>query len=190
MNPSLTPLQVVNRALVEIAQGVALSGGTVGSNFDGSPNGIYAATLYQGAVQMLLRQQDYEFARTFVPLVSATVLTPPGWLAGFVYPVTAIRIRQVLPAGGFDITDPEPIRWDVGWDGTQQVIWTSNANTDGAIITTNQVTEGMWDDMFTEQMVRYLGSQLSIPIAGRPDFSEKMLDWSGKIGGADMDRDS
>ena len=48
----------------------------------------------------------------------------------------------------------------------------------------------MWDSMFTEQMVRYLGSQLAIPVAGRPDFSEKMLDWSGKIGGAAMDRDS
>jgi hypothetical protein len=38
--------------------------------------------------------------------------------------------------------------------------------------------------------VRYLGSQLVIPVAGRPDFSEKMLDWAGKVSGSDMDRDS
>ena len=63
MDLTLTPLKVVNRALVEIAQGVPLASGTPATNFDGSPNGIYAATLYQGAVQMLLRQQDYEFAR-------------------------------------------------------------------------------------------------------------------------------
>ena len=190
MDPTLTPLKVVNRALVEIAQGVPLASGNPGSNFDGSPNGVYAAQLYTGAVQMLLRQQDYEFSRTFVPLVPAVVLTPPGWLNGFVYPAQALRIRQVLPPGSFDITDPQPVRWDVGFDGTQQVIWTSVATTDGAIITTSAVTEAMWDSMFTEQMVRYLGSQLAIPVAGRPDFSEKMLDWSGKIGGADMDRDS
>ena len=57
MIPSLTSLDVVNRALTEIAQGVPLASGTVGTDFDGSPNGIYAAALYQGAVQMLLRQQ-------------------------------------------------------------------------------------------------------------------------------------
>jgi hypothetical protein len=190
MDLTLTPLKVVNRALVEIAQGVPLASGTPGTNFDGSPNGIYAAALYQGAVEMLLRQQDYEFSRTYVPLVNATVLTPPYWQNAYVYPAQALRIRQVLPPTLPGIDDPIPVRWDVGWDGTQQVIWSNLAFTDGAIITTRNVNETQWDSMFTEQMVRYLGSQLAIPVAGRPDFSEKMLDWSGKIGGADMDRDS
>jgi len=189
MDPSLTPLQVVNRALVEIAQGVPLASGTPATNFDGSPNGIYASTLYQGAVQMLLRQQDYEFAREVVALVPSAGPAPLGWSGEYVYPLTAVRIRQIVPATPFDLTDPQPIRWDTGFNGTDEVIWANIPNA-VAVITTNTVTEGMWDDMFTEQMVRYLGSQLAIPVAGRPDFSEKMLDWSGKIGGAAMDRDS
>jgi hypothetical protein len=189
MIPTLTSLEVVNRALVEIAQGVPLPSGTVGSNFDGSANGIYAAELYQGAVQMLLRQQDYEFSRELVVL-SPGSSNPNilGWTNVYVYPTYAVRIRQLVPVS-YDITDPQPIRWDTGFDGFQQVIYT-NLPAAEAVITSNLVTEGMWDDSFTEQMVRYLGSQLAIPVAGRPDFSEKMLDWSGRIGGANMDRDS
>lgn len=188
MDPSLTPLKVVNRALVEIAQGVPLASGNPGSNFDGSPNGVYAAQLYAGAVQMLLRQQDYEFSRGFVNLVASGNPPAPGWAYSYTYPAAATRIRQILPAGA-DPNDPQPVRWNVGDDGTTVVIWT---NVPGALacITTAVVDEADWDSMFTEQMVRYLGSQLAIPVAGRPDFSEKMLDWSGKIGGSNMDRDS
>jgi hypothetical protein len=190
MQPWLTDLLIVNRALVEIAQGVPLAGGNAGTNFDGSPNGIYAATLYAGAVQMLLRQQDYEFAREVVSLVSSGRAPALGWAYSYIYPLNAIRIRQILPAS-FDPNDPQPITWNVAFDGTAEVIYT-NATSAQAVITTADLTEspGRWDDMFVEQMVRYLGSQLAIPVAGRPDFSEKMLDWSGKIGGAAMDRDS
>ena len=188
MIPGLTPLAVVNRALVEIAQGVPLPSGTPGTNFDGSPNGVYAAQLYQGAVQMLLRQQDYEFSRLVFNLTISGGAPPLNWSYEYIYPVTAVRIRQIHPMP-LDTQDPQPIRWDVGFNGTQEVIWT-NAPGAMAVITTNTVTESDWDSMFTEQMVRYLGSQLAIPVAGRPDFSEKMLDWSGKIGGAAMDRDS
>lgn len=188
MIPSLTSLEVVNRALVEIAQGVPLVSGTPLTNFDGSPNGVYAAELYQGAVQMLLRQQDYEFSRDVATLVLSGGTAPLGWAFEYVYPLTCLRVRQITPAS-FDATDPQPVRWNVGFNGAGTVIWTSVAAAE-IVMTTNTVTEGQWDDMFTEQMVRYLGSQLAIPVAGRPDFSEKMLDWSGKIGGASMDRDS
>lgn len=188
MIPGLTSLEVINRALTEIAQGVPLASGTVGTDFDGSPNGIYAASLYQGAVQMLLRQQDYEFARGFVNLVPSGQAPAPGWAFSYTYPSVALRIRQILPVGA-DPNDPQPVRWDVGSDGTAVVIWT-NVPSALACITSSAVNEGDWDDLFTESMVRYLGSQLAIPVAGRPDFSEKMLDWSGKISGAAMDRDS
>jgi hypothetical protein len=189
MIPTLTSLEVVNRALVEIAQGVPLPSGTVATNFDGSANGIYAAELYQGAVQMLLRQDDYEFARELVVLSPASSFPNIiGWTNVYVYPTYAVRIRQIVPST-YDVTDPQPIRWDAGFDGFQQVIYTNVAEAQ-AVITTNLVTEGQFDDSFTEMLVRYLGSQLSIPVAGRPDFSEKMLDWSGKIAGSNAGRDS
>jgi hypothetical protein len=188
MIPSLTSLDVVNRALTEIAQGVPLASGTVGTDFDGSPNGIYAAALYQGAVQMLLRQQDYEFARDVVPLVTGGTSGLPGSPFSYVYPTNAVRIRTLLP-NNLNILDPQPVRWSVYFSNGVECVC-SNQLSYAAVITTNDVTEGDWDDSFTEAMVRYLGSQLAIPVAGRPDFSEKMLDWAGKVSGSDMDRDS
>lgn len=188
MDPGLTQLKVANRALVEIAQGNPLTGGDVSTNFDGSQNGIYAAELYNGAVRMLLRQQDWEFSRTVVVLSASGRGPAPGWSYSYTYPTVCERLRQVLPASP-DPFDPQPVRWEVGNDGSGQVIWTNVASAE-ATITTNAVTEAVWDDIFTEQMVRYLGSLLSMPVAGRPDFSKEMLDVAGKIGGAGMDRDS
>ena len=188
MDPTLTQLKVANRALVEIAQGNPLTSGDVSTNFDGSQNGIYAAELYNGAARLLLRQMDWEFARTVVTLSASGRGPAPGWTYSYTYPTACERLRQVIPVIT-DPYDPQPIIWEVGNDGTGQVIWTNVASAE-ATITTNAVTEGQWDDIFTEQMVRYLGSLLSMPVAGRPDFSKEMLNIAGNIGTAGMDRDS
>lgn len=271
----LTQLQVVNRALVEIAQAAPLASGTVATNFDGTARGVQAATLYPGAVATLLRNQDYEFCR------AATILTPTGktpplqWADEYIYPLDCERLRQVAPMS-WPALDPQPVRWDVGLSvfvgpiltatlgvggstyavgdtgivngvllgppatyqvltvssthvvtfsiasnggvytlgatlattpgGAQpgsgtgftvtvaaitpaRVIWTSVASA-GLIYSTNAVTEYDMDEMYVEQLVRYLGSLLAMPVAGRPDFSKEMLDIAGKMGIAGKDRDS
>ena len=192
MITTLTQLQVANRALTEIARLNPLVSGNVATNFDGSPQGIAAAQLYPGAVQMLLRQQDYEFSRRRVALTVTGNPAPGGWSYEYVYPSDCVKVRQVYPPAWVP-SDPQPIRWEVGDDAVAgvptTVLWTNQVN-DCLVYTTNQVTESNWDDIFTEQMVRYLGSALAPSVAGRPDFSREMLDIAGRIGQAGMNRDS
>lgn len=192
MPAGLTQLQVVNRALTEIARGNPLTSGNVASNFDGSAAGIAAATEYVGAVDLLLRQQDYEFSRKVAALVVSGNGAPLGWSQEYLYPTDCMKIRQVVPAT-WPVNDPQATRWDVGTSIVAAVqttvIWTNAA---GAVLTytTSNVTEAGWDSAFTEQFVRYLGSILSMPVAGRPDFSEKMLGIAGRLGAANQDKDS
>lgn len=273
-----SPLQIVNRAITEIAQGAPLISGDPTTNFDGTANGIYAATLYPGAVQMLLRNGDWEFCRRNLILIPSGGAAPMGWTREYQYPPDCLRVRQVVPALPIaDVFDPQPIRWDVGdfavsgiisvsflgfggagyahndtgtitgtfgtpatyivdtvdgggavltytltSDGSgfttgvflaaagggqpgigtgfnigvsavtftgARVIWTNQVNA-SLIYSTAFVTEAEFDSIFTEQLVRYLGSMLAMPIAGRPDFSREMLNAAGRIGQAGVDRDS
>lgn len=192
MPAGLTALQVVNRALAEIARGNPLGSGTVSSNFDGSANGIAAATLYNGAVQTLLSQQDFEFARRVNPLVLSGNNAPLGWTYEYIYPSDCMTLRQVAPQA-FSVNDPQATRWDVGTAvvaaAQTTVIWT-NALAAGAVYTTFSVTEADFDSIFTEQLVRYLGSMLAMPVAGRPDFAKFQLETAGRLGAANKDRDS
>ena len=188
MIPSLTSWQVVNRALTEIVQQPGVSSGTPATNFDGTPQGIYAATLYPGAVNLLLRQQDPEFARRVIALSLSGGTAPYPWAYEYVYPTDCVRVRQVRPAS-WDVTDPQPIRWDVGNNGSETVVWSSVASA-ALTYTSNAVTEGEWDDGFTEIVVRYLGSQLALPVSGRPDFSREMMEISGRMSGSLSQKDS
>jgi hypothetical protein len=185
MPPGLTQLQVINRSLTEIQQGSTIT------SLVGVP-GSYAATLYSGAVETLLRESDYEFSRMNVDLTLSGNAAPLGWLYEYLYPSDCIRLRQVAPAT-LNPFDPAPNRWDVGTSvvsGVQTtVIWTNAANAQ-AVYTTDNVTESDWDSIFTEAMVRYLGSQLALPVAGRPDFSKQMLTVSGRLIGAGQNKDS
>jgi hypothetical protein len=69
------------------------------------------------------------------------------------------------------------------------VLWTTEVNAQ-LVYTTDNVTEDDWDSMFTEQMVRYLGSMLVMPVGGRPDFAREFLNQAGGVGIAGKDRDS
>lgn len=192
MDPSLTQLQVANRALTEIARGQPLAGGDVASNFDGTPSGMYVATVYQGAVQTLLRQQDYEFSRRVAALVTTGNTPPAPWSYEYTYPSDCIRVRQVMPQT-WDANDPQPVRWEVGTAavvGSQVVVIWTNQPSARLTYTSSAVTEGEWDDIFTETAVRYIGSMVALPVAGRPDFAREQLDTSGKLSGVGGDRDS
>ena len=184
-----TPTDIVNRALTEIAARQPL-GGTY-PTFDGSAAGIAAAQLYEPAVEFLLRQQDWEFARMVVDLTESGT-APLQWTYQYLYPDDCVRVRQVVPAS-WDIDDPYAVRWDVGTaliaSVETRVLWTTEVNA-GLVYTTDSVTEDEWDSMFTEQMVRYLGSMLVMPVGGRPDFSREFLNQAGGVGIAGKDRDS
>lgn len=192
MPAGLTSLLVANRALVEIARGNPLASGTVATNFDGTASGIYAATLYTGFVQQLLRTQDFEFSRKDVALALSGNTAPLGSTYEYLYPADCLRLRQVHPAT-WDETDPQPVNWDVGTALVSAVqttvIWTDQATAWGCYTTLN-VTEADWDPTFTEQMVRYLGSALAMPVAGRPDVSREFLKIAGGVGQTNLDRDS
>ena len=190
MITTLTPLAIVQRAYTEIMQAPIQLSGTVATNFGGSPQGTYAATLYQGALQLLLRQQDPEFARRVIALSLSGGSAPAQWTYEYVYPTDCVRIRQVFPAT-WDANDPQPVYWEEGYNSSlaQVVIWSDTVSAQ-MTYTTNAVSEGEFDDGFTEVLVRYLASQFAMPVAGRPDFSRESLETSGRLATSTVARDS
>ena len=179
-------IDIINRSLTEIAARQPISGSP--PTYDNSAAAVAAVQLYQPAVETLLRQQDFEFARTVAPLAVQAGTPPLGWAFQYTYPATCLRVRQIVPAT-FDPFDPQPVVWDVGTVSGVRVVWVNEASAQIGI-TTNAITENEWDSLFTEQMVRYLGSMLAMPVGGRPDFSREMLGQAGGLGEAGRDRDS
>lgn len=178
-------LSIINRALTEIAARQPITTLT-------GAEGVAAAQLYQPAVEFLLRQQAPEFARATITLSVGAGTAPIGWAQQYLYPVDCMEVRQIVPVT-YDVFDPQPIRWDVGTATIAavqtRVIWT-NVATARMVYTTNAVTESEWDAMFQEQVVRYLGSMLIMPIGGRLDMSREFLGQAGGIGGASVGKDS
>lgn len=180
-----TEIDLVNRALVEIASRQPIN------SLSDNIQGVYASTIYQAAVNMLLRQEDWEFSRTDVALDVIAGTPPLMWAYQYGYPSDCQKVRQVVPQT-WDPTDPQPVRWDVGnliGSPTQKVIWTSTASA-SLVYSSNNVVPDQMDSGFQEQVVRYIGSILAMPIGGRPDFAQKMLEQAGGIGAAMKDRDS
>lgn len=180
-----TELDLVNRALVEIADRQPLS------NLTQSIVGVYASTIYQAAVNMLLRQEDYEFCRTEVALNVVAGTPALNWAFQYGYPGDCQKVRQVVPQT-WDANDPQPVRWDVGnlvGSPTQKVIWTNEAVAN-LVYSSNNITVDQMDPGFQEQVVRYIGSILAMSNAGRPDFAQKLLEQAGGIGSVMKDRDS
>lgn len=179
-------IDIINRSLTEIAARQPITGAP--PTYDNSPAALAAVQLYQPAVETLLRQQDFEFARVVAALTVAAGAPPLGWTYQYAYPEPCLRVRQIVPFV-FDPNDPYPVTWDVGFAAGERVIWTNEVSAQ-IVFTTNAITEDDWDSLFTEQMVRYLGSMLAMPVGGRPDFSREMLGQAGGLGEAGRDRDS
>ena len=180
-----TELDLVNRSLVEISSRQPINSLTT------TIQGVYAGTIYQAAVNMLLRQEDWEFSRT-VRALSVVAGTPPlNWAYQYAYPTDCQKVRQVVPLT-WDQNDPQPVRWDVGNllnNPTQKVIWTDTISA-RLVYSSSNVTPDQMDSMFQKMLVRYMGSILALPVGGRPDFAQKMLEQAGGIGVAGRDRDS
>lgn len=180
-----TELDLVNRSLAEIASRQPITSLTA------TIQGVYAATFYQAAVNTLLRQEDWEFSRSEAVLSTVAGTPALGWAFQYAYPTDCQKVRQVVPAT-WDQYDPHPVRWDVGnlaGSPTRKVIWTGEASA-SLVYSSNNVTVDQMDGMFQEMLVRYMGSMLAMPIGGRPDFAQKMLEQAGGIGLAGRDRDS
>jgi hypothetical protein len=186
-----TSASIVNRALAEIAGQYSVTG--TNPTFDGSAAGNAAGTLYNGAVNLLLRQSDYEFSRTTVALTPLVVATPLNWTYAFLYPTDCLKIRQVFPTIATPDYDPQPILWDVATvaiSGFQNRAIYTNIAPASLVYTTSSVTENEWDSMFEEAMVRYLASELAMAIGGRPDFSKEMLGVAGGLSQESGGKDS
>lgn len=176
-----TSADIVNRALAEIGQQQTVTGTL--PTFDGSSTGIAAGQLYQAAVNMLLRNEDYEFSKAYVVLTQTAATPVPPWAYQFFYPSDCLRVRQVCPRT-WDALDPQAVTWDVQTVVILSVptrVILSNEGNAGLFYTTSNVTENEWDPMFAEAAVRYIASEMVIAIGGRPDLSEKKLAESGQI---------
>lgn len=185
MTVGSTPASMVNRALQEIAAQATVTG--VPPVFDNSAAGLAAGILYPGAITLLLRQQDYEFARRDVNLTLQADHGYP-WAYAYTYPADCLKVRQVAPAT-WDQNDPQAVRWEVmELDGGK--IIACNVPTAVLTYTTSGVTEAQFDSVFEETLVRYLASELVMSLGGRPDFSEKMLEHSGMLVGLGAGKDS
>jgi len=189
---SLSSTDIVNRAAAQIA-GQAQVSGTYPNFTGGGSVSLYANILYAGVVNMVARQQDWECFRTtaVLQLSSQGALYP--WNYEYLYPADCQKIRQITPAT-WDKNDPQPVQWSVEehtYAGAATKVIETNIAYAMIVYTTSypNVTEAQWDPLFAEAVVRTLASELSMAIAGRPDFSKVILGQAGQIvaGGAGKD---
>ncbi len=190
MTTGSTPASIVNQSLAQISAQYTVTGTL--PDFDGSAAGIAAGTLYAPTLALLLRQQDYECARNDVVLTAAGIAAPYPWSNVYLYPLDCLKIRSVKPAT-WNANDPQAVRW-TEMEATISSVQTRviACNIAGAVLTytTSNITENELDGILQETFVRTLASELAMALAGRPDFSEKILQVAGGLVGIGAGRDS
>jgi hypothetical protein len=133
-------------------------------------------------VQLLLRQNNPDFARlTPQLLLASTVTAPVPWMFAYEYPADCLFLRQLVPPPrSYNIYDPFPIRGNVGVAidpsmAPVKIIATDLANA-LAVYTTSNVTEDQWDSVFLQSVIRQLANPLAMAVAGRPDYARELLE--------------
>ena len=185
-----TAVSLVNRALQEIAARATVTG--TNPTFDGSAAGKAAGILYTPAVEMLLREQDWEFSRITATLVTSGVPVLYPWTYSYLYPSDCMKIRSVVPVTWI-LNDPQPVRWsEQSWPVGGLNVRTILCNVPAAVLvySTNNVTEVQFDPLFEEALVRFLASELAMALGGRPDYSRVKLEESGSLVQSGAGRDS
>lgn len=185
-----TAASIVNQALAQIGARDSITG--TNPDFDGSPAGVAAGILYTPAINLLLRQEDYEFSRQQVPLISASISPNYPWSYAYLYPSDCVKIRSVVPVS-WDKNNPQPIRLSVETaiiSSVETKIILTDVPSAILCYTSSNVTENEFDSIFQETLVRYLASELAMALAGRPDFSEHKLMESGNLVQIGAGRDS
>jgi hypothetical protein len=170
-----TDSDIVNRAIALVGIVSQPISGSIGSFTPAAEKAAVAANyLYPSVVQTVARQYGYDFSRNVAALVTTGNTPPIGWTFEYAYPTNGIEVRQVIPPSVTDANNPTPVRWTVGnHAGTAsftKVIW-SNTTTASAVFT-NQPTPDLWDAGFTEAVVRLLGSEMAMALAGKPETSK------------------
>ena len=183
MTTGSTSASVVNEALVLIAARATVTG--TNPTFDGSAAGNAAGLIYTPLVNLLLRKQDWEFARRtgFAPAGVGGYGSDPALPYEWIYPTDCLRIRQVYPTS-YNANDPQAVRWNVADDiigGTPTKVLFTSIPSVLLAYTTSNVGENQWDAGFQETFVRLLGSGLAMGLGGRPDFSEKFLEQANAL---------
>lgn len=179
-----TQLDLCKRALAEIG-----TRSTIASINDGSAEANYCLLLYAPVRDLLLREGDYDFSLVGDVATAVIAVDPlPLWAFAYVYPLDALRIRQLVPST-FDNLDPRPVEWNVGAVGTTaRYIFTKAAIS--RIIYTRAVGEDLWDSIFQEAFVRMLGSSLAFALENRIEASDKLLKEAISFAGIANLRDS
>jgi hypothetical protein len=180
--------QICNTALEQIASQSRVT--SLDPTVDSSTVAAAAAVVYEPTVWLLLRELDPDFARFTATLALSAAATPvPPWTFEYLYPVDAVRIRQVRPpATGIgalaDPNNPQVVRAQVAFDnittvGTK-VILTNQINA-LAVYTSASVSEALFDAVFADAVARRLANPLAMALSGRPDFAEKILQQAAQV---------
>ena len=176
-----TAADIVNEALQLMGDNETTPVTGVAPTFDSSRAGIAARQLYLPTVTAVARAGDWDFERAYTALATSGNVPPDPWLYEYVYPATAVRVWQVLPATITDQNDPLPTSYVVGntvvAGVTTKVIWTDIAVARAVIA--NVPGENLWDALFHQAVVRALAASLAIALAARNDtardrFSESV----------------
>lgn len=172
-----TSTEIINQAIQLIGDNQPLVTG-VAPNFDNSPAGIAAASLYAPCVATIARQWEWDLARNTVVLTLTGNPPPEGWGFEYKYPPNGIEIWQLMPPTITDPNNPLPANWSVGNNivsGIQVKVIVSNIE-NAVVIYNNNPDENTWDPLFREAVVRLLASEMAIALAGRPDTSQAALE--------------
>ena len=160
--------------------------------FDNSAAGKAAQNLYGPCVRTVARQFGWDFARNVVALQPTGNTPPSGWTFEYVYPTLGVEVLQIEPPTLADPNNPLPVNWSVGTTAVAtvptKVIW---ANLAGAlaVFTNAQLNNPeTWDPLFREAVVRLLGSELAVAVAGKQDTGRDLLEQSGGFGQAGVTR--
>jgi hypothetical protein len=173
---------VVNEALYLIGfDGPAVTGAA--PNFDSSTAGQAAATLYATAVEAVARMHAWDFARTSSILSLTGNLAPFPWAYEYNFPANCVQVWQLAPASLCDANNPYPINWLRGAavvnSVMSSVIWSDTPNAQ-AIFNGNPI-ESAWDPLFRADVVRYLASEFSIALLGKPDLAQGLMGQVGEM---------
>lgn len=164
----MTQVTIANRALAQIGTRSKMTGSTIDPAE--SSEALYASLLYDGLLNFLLVEGDYDFSRRFAATVPATALAL--WPFAYEYPAEALRIRQLVPVVVIDF-DPRPLEWGiVNVAGTRRVVSQQAA---GSVIFTGSVSDANWDPIFTEAYIRLLASALAFALENRIEASKEKL---------------
>lgn len=176
---ALSQADIVNRA-VQLVGGYNNNAPVTGSapTFDGSVIGLAAGTIYNEVVQAVGREFGFDFSRNTADLVPTGNTPPAPWSQEYLYPASAVQVREIMPDTIVDPNDPLPTNWTVGnalvAAVPTKVIWTNLA--DAQAIISNTPPEALWDPLFAEAVVQMLGARLEMATAGRPDTMKAVME--------------